>query len=167
MHTATMNPVRSAAPARIPTPVTLQHYPAAPVLREHVASYFSVEEPADGAMAEELTNSSDDALLIFELGAQAQGWLCRAGARRDAPLFGGPLFGAWLKPGSAQALLRLRAHSPIAGVQAFDQAMAQAEPQGAATAQRLLRNLRAAPFMAFRIVALDRYLIARLVAAGA
>jgi hypothetical protein len=44
--------------------------------------------------------------------------------------------------------------------------MAQAEPHGDVAVQRLLLQMRIAPSIAFRIVALDRYLIARLVQDG-
>jgi hypothetical protein len=128
----------------IPTPLTLQHYPAAPVLRAQVASYFSVEGPADAALLK-AARADDEAVLLFDLGPQPVAWMLRQGQRSIGHGFEGPLFGALLREGLAERLART-------------------EPDGAFATQRLLLQLKAAPSMAFRIVALDRYLMARLIA---
>jgi hypothetical protein len=141
-----MNAQLAATTPQIPTPLTLQHYPAAPVLRAEVASYFSIDGPADASMLH-AARADDETALVFDLGPRPLAWLLRSG-RSLAHAFDGPLFGALLKAGTAERLAR-------------------SEPGGAFATQRLLLQLRAAPSMAFRIVALDRYLIARLVAPGA
>lgn len=136
-----LQPAAVAAPP-IPMPLTLQHYPAAPVLRPFVNGYVSVEGPID---AEALQAAAEgEAVLLCDLGSQPLAWMLRAGRLREHR-FVGPLFGALLQPGVAERLTR--AGDPDAGF----------------STQRLLLQLRAAPSMAFRIVALDRYLIARLV----
>jgi len=132
----------AAAPHTIPMPLTLQHYPAAPVLRPWVNGYFSVEGPIDPHALQ--AAAVGETVLLFDLGAHPLAWMLRPG-RLLEHAFVGPLFGALLQPGVAERLT-------------------QGDPDGAFSTQRLLLQLRAAQSMAFRIVALDRYLIARLVA---
>ena len=132
----------AVAPQPIPMPLTLQHFPAAPVLRPYVNGYFSVEGPID---PEALHAAAEgEAVLLCDLGAHPLAWMLRA-SRLHQHTFVGPLFGALLQPGVAERLTR-------------------GDPDAGFSTQRLLLQLRAAPSMAFRIVALDRYLIARLVA---
>jgi hypothetical protein len=132
----------AAAPQPIPMPLTLQHYPAAPVLRPYVNGYFSVEGPIDPEALQ--AAAEGEAVLLCDLGAHPLAWMLRPGRLREHA-FVGPLFGALLQPGVAERLTRGDADAGF-------------------STQRLLLQLRAAPSMAFRIVALDRYLIARLVA---
>lgn len=127
-----------------PMPLTLQHYPAAPVLRPYVNGYFSVEGPIDPDALQ--AAAEGEAVLLCDLGAHPLAWMLRTHRLRERA-FVGPLFGALLQPGVSERLL-------------------SGDPDDGFRTQRLLLQLRAAPSMAFRIVALDRYLMARLVAAG-
>jgi hypothetical protein len=68
----------------LPTALALQHYPAAPQLRRHVTSYFSVDEPAELATLAAALPPQRHAVLLFHLG---DSW-----------------FGALLEVASAQAL---------------------------------------------------------------
>jgi hypothetical protein len=156
-----------AAAAKIPAPLTLMHYPCAPVLRPYVAGYFAVDECADPALTTTVSEAAAPDLLLLDLGPRPQAWLCPQDERWNLPLLSGPLFAARLAPGSAQTLLRLRPGTPIGQPLCLAPAMGQAEPNGDVAVQRLLLQMRAAPSVAFRIVALDRYLIARLIAPGA
>lgn len=133
-------PAPSAAAAAL-VPPTLQHYPPAPALRPGVQSYFSAEGRFDASIVDML-GAGDARILLFDLGDARVAWMLRRGTRRHLR-FKGPLFGAVLKACTATALPR---HGR----------------DGAFAARRLLLQLRAAPSMAFRIVALDLYLGTRL-----
>jgi hypothetical protein len=161
-----MDTLLAATAPKIPAPLTLMHYPCAPVLRPHVAGYFAVDECADPALATTVSEAAGPDLLMLDLGPRPQAWLCPQDERWNLPLLTGPLFAARLAPGSAQMLLRLLPGTLLGQPLSLEAAMAQAEPHGDVAVQRLLLQMRIAPSIAFRIVALDRYLIARLVQDG-
>ena len=127
-------------------PMTLQHYPVGPGLRPHAASYFSIDGPADAADLRRALATDEagtcPALLVFDLGTH---WwtLTPPTTPLRRQVFVGPVFGALLAAGAAARLRQQAPDEPFA-------------------TDRLGRELRAAPSTAFRIVAMDRFLRARL-----
>lgn len=141
---------------------TLQRYPASPCLAPLVIDYFSADHADELRLLAPEPSAKHGATLLLDLGAPPEAWLCRGTAPRGPLVMRGPVFGARLRNGIAQRLVRLQEGTPLLTWQRLEHVMACAEAHGGLGVQALLERLCDAPYTAHRIVALDRYLAERL-----
>lgn len=141
---------------------TLQRYPASPALQALVIDYFSADSADELRQLAAQPCARHGATLLLDLGAPGEAWLCRGTAPRGPLVMRGPVFGARLHNGIGQRLARFEPGTPLLTWQRYEHVIAFAEPGAAERVQRLLQQLRDAPYTAHRIVGLDRYLAERL-----
>ena len=134
-------------------------------LRGHVAAYFSVTLDDDGgtpATVRALPDGCSD--LMFDLGPASRAWV--RGPRTQAACYEhrppAALVGVQLLPGALHALTGIPASRLCDRWQSLDDTMEEAEPGGAAAAQRLLQALCTARELPACAGLLDDYLAPRL-----
>ncbi|WP_341675894.1 AraC family transcriptional regulator [Niveibacterium sp. SC-1] len=143
----------------------MQRQAPALALCGHVAAYFSVTLDDDGgspATVRTLPDGCSD--LMFNLGPAPCAWVRGPRTRaacyeHHAPM---TLVGVQLQPGALHALTGLAASRLRDRWQSLDDTMEEAEPGGAAAAQRLQRAMREAHELTACAALLDAYLEPRL-----